>query len=141
MPMKVDRQTVSQLVVHLARSWVERMRYTFREEDACLPTSVNCYLFTHFVFTQLGLVLPRSLGEQSRSGKGIGRREDWRAADLIFTKGRQGQEYADGVGHVGIFGGQSVIHASARMGNVGEESVSIFTAAYEVVRVRRVIGL
>lgn len=54
--------------------------------------------------------------------------------------GRQGQEYED-VGHVGIISGSYVVHASARMGWVVEEPLDIFLVNYQLVRVRRVIGL
>jgi cell wall-associated NlpC family hydrolase len=129
-----------QRVAGLATSWVELMHYVYKEEEVDIPRTVNCYLFTHWIFNECGIILPRDLRGQSWYGQGVSSRASWALADLIFTKGSQGQEVADGVGHVGIIGNGVVIHASCKRRHVVAEPIGPFLTDYELVRVRRMIN-
>ena len=127
-------------VVGLATSWVGLIHYVYREEEVDIPRPVNWYLFTSWIFSQCSMVLPRDLGKQSWCGQGVESRLECALADLVFTKGSQGQEFTDGVGHVGIVGDDVVIHASCKRGSVIAEPIDDFLSSYELVRVRRVVN-
>lgn len=128
-----------QRIVRMATDWVGLIHYVYREEEVDIPKTVNCYLFTHWIFSECGIVLPRDLGGQSGCGEGVASQAEWALADLIFTKCSQGQEFANGVGHVGIIGDDAVIHASYRRGRVIAEPIRDFLTGYELVRVRRIV--
>lgn len=130
-----------QRIVKMATDWVGLIHYVYREEEVDIPKTVNCYLFTHWIFSECGLVLPRDLGEQSWCGEGVASQAKWTLADLIFTKGSQGQEFTDGVGHVGIIGNDAVVHASYQKGRVIAEPIRDFLTGYKLVRVRRIVCL
>jgi cell wall-associated NlpC family hydrolase len=82
----------------------------------------DCSGFTQYVYARHGVVLPRAVREQFRTGQDIDG-DDLEAGDLLFfaTEGR-------GATHVGIaIGGDQFVHAPSSTGVVRVER---FTAGY-----------
>lgn len=76
----------------------------------------DCSGFVSTVFAKLGYALPRTSGEQARTGKAVKSKKDIRKGDIIYFKGRN--KKSKRVGHVGIVvqnDGHSImfIHASS----------------------------
>jgi cell wall-associated NlpC family hydrolase len=71
------------------------------------PRGFDCSGLTYYVYSRLGLELPRSSAEQATVGRKI-RRNHLRAGDLVFFTTGRGRA----VTHVGLYlGGRKFIHA------------------------------
>lgn len=102
--------TVREKVVAVARSKLG-VRYRY---GASGPDRFDCSGFVHYVFSQVGLDLPRRSREQFQLGARV-KVEDLRPGDLVGFKIRSWRR----VTHVGIYLGDGrFIHANRRGGSV-----------------------
>jgi probable lipoprotein NlpC len=95
----------------------------------------DCSGFVRYVFGELGVGLPRSVGEQAATGKSVDR-GGLRKGDVVFFKveGRT-------VSHVGIVvGADSFVHAPSSRGRVREESLSLAYWQSRFAGARRFVG-
>jgi len=96
------------------------------------PGGFDCSGFVYYVFGQHGIVLPRTVSEQYRSGFDAGDRLE--AGDLVFFS-----TVAPGASHVGILiGGDEFVHAPSSAGQVRVERLSASYWATRYVGARRV---
>lgn len=96
------------------------------------PAGFDCSGFVRYVFGQHGLAVPRSVGEQFRSGRAVGTNAVL-PGDLVFfdTTGR-------GASHVGIvIGGDEFVHAPSAKGVVRVDRIGDRYWAPRVVGARR----
>ena len=117
-------------VVTLARSFIGT-RYRNGGAD---PAGFDCSGFTQYVFAQLGVALPRIVGEQATSGDRVNL-HDLREGDLVFfaIDGRT-------ISHVGIaVGADRFVHAPSSSGSVREESLSVGYWQTRYATARRVV--
>ena len=126
-------------VVDCARNRVDVTRYEFYTERVRLTETSNCYTFVWWVMDLCCVSFPQLFLDQVVTGNRIVGRNNWQPADVIFTKGLNGQIYGCGAGHVGILTGETVIHACSRQRFVVEDPLDSFLFAHELVMVRRVI--
>lgn len=97
------------------------------------PTGFDCSGFTHYVFAERGMWLPREVSDQFKVGRSIERHEV-APGDLIFftTTGRR-------VSHVAIaIGGDAFVHAPSSRGVVRVESLDSEYWAPRVIGFRRI---
>ena len=83
------------------------------------PSGFDCSGFVRYVFSELGVVLPRSVQQQLGAGRRVDR-DRLKAGDLVFfaIDGRT-------LSHVGIASGRDTfVHAPSARGQVREESLS-----------------
>ena len=114
-------------VVAVARSFVG----TPYRNGGADPGGFDCSGFTQYVFSQVGVPLPRSAPEQAVFGDRVDRR-DLREGDLVFfaIDGRA-------ISHVGIVvAADRFVHAPNSRGSVREESLGVayWQAAYATAR-------
>jgi cell wall-associated NlpC family hydrolase len=84
------------------------------------PSGFDCSGFVQYVFRQIGVALPRSVGEQAAAGERVERR-NLRPGDVVFfaIDGRT-------ISHVGIaVGADTFVHAPSSRGLVREESLNV----------------
>ena len=83
------------------------------------PSGFDCSGFIWYVFAQHGVRVPRTVGDQFRAGKPVGR-ESLEAGDLVFFA-MSGSD----VSHVGIIiGADQFVHAPSSRGEVRVERLS-----------------
>ncbi len=114
-------------VVAVARSFVG----TPYRNGGADPGGFDCSGFTQYVFSQVGVPLPRSAPEQAAFGERVDRR-DLREGDLVFfaIDGRT-------ISHVGIVvAADRFVHAPSSRGSVREESLGVayWQTAYATAR-------
>jgi cell wall-associated NlpC family hydrolase len=117
-------------VVALARSFIG----TPYRNGGADPGGFDCSGFTQYVFAQLGVTLPRIVGEQGNAGDRVHLR-DLREGDLVFfaIDGRT-------ISHVGIaVGADRFVHAPSSRGVVREESLSVEYWQTRYATARRVV--
>jgi len=86
------------------------------------PSGFDCSGFVQWVFARIGVLLPREVREQYRTGQKIGLREV-RPGDLVFF-----ETVSRGASHVGlVIGADQFVHAPSSTGVVRVER---FTASY-----------
>ncbi len=97
------------------------------------PSGFDCSGFVQYVFAQHGVVLPREVREQVRSGDEV-RLAGIAPGDLIFFAIGRG-----GVSHGGLaIGGDEFVHAPSARGVVRLEKFSAPYWARRIVEIRRV---
>jgi peptidoglycan DL-endopeptidase CwlO len=100
------------------------------------PQGFDCSGFTHYVFGQLGVQLPRTSEEQATAGTGVDSLAEAQPGDLVFFAGSDGS--ASSPGHVGIYiGNGEMIDAPHTGTSVQVQAVS---SAGPVVAIRQVLG-
>lgn len=119
---RVDPQSSAQDAKHqlaaLAKEY-EGARYKYGGEG---PKSFDCSGFTRFVYSEVGVQLPRRSSDQAQYGKKIAINQAQKGDLLVLKKGRKVQ-------HVGIVvetqdGGLWVTHASTSRGVITEDMAS-----------------
>jgi cell wall-associated NlpC family hydrolase len=98
------------------------------------PTGFDCSGFVQYVFREIGVALPRSVGEQAAAGDRVDRR-NLREGDVVFfaIDGRS-------ISHVGIVvSGSTFVHAPSSRGRVREESLSVAYWQSKFVAARRFV--
>ena len=96
------------------------------------PAGFDCSGFTQWVFSRVGLRLPRETREQFRAGTDVPTGTQ-QAGDLIFFT-----TTARGASHVGIaLGDDTFVHAPSSRGVVRVESLSVAYWSKRVVGIRR----
>ena len=97
------------------------------------PSGFDCSGFTQWVFSRIGVQLPRETREQFQVGASV-RENSPQAGDLIFFT-----TTTRGASHVGIaLGGDTFVHAPSSRGVVRVESLEVPYWSKRIVGVRRV---
>jgi len=98
------------------------------------PSGFDCSGFVQYVFAQHGVVVPRKVVDQYRTGKDVAASQ-LEAGDLVFFT-----TVAPGASHVGIaLGGDEFVHAPSSTGEVRVERMSASYWATRFVGARRVL--
>lgn len=85
------------------------------------PRGFDCSGFTHYVYAQHGVSLPRVAAHQYRIGRPVSSARDLRPGDLVFFS-----TIAPGPSHVGLaLGDGRFVHAPSERGKVRVESLSV----------------
>lgn len=88
------------------------------------PRAFDCSGFTRFVYSKMGVKLPRTAREQYRVGASV-KSGAWRTGDLVFFNMRKGY-----VSHVGMYlAGKAFIHAANPRAGVRIDSLT--TGSYK----------
>ncbi|WKZ24691.1 MAG: NlpC/P60 family protein [Patescibacteria group bacterium] len=116
-------------IIELARQCIDRSKYQRGARLCEAPNIVDCSSFIKWLYSQIGIWLPRRSIQQKELGEEISLK-DLIAGDVIFTSGYINY-YQDnpkkGIGHVGIAtGNNTVIHAANKRVGITEVSVSEF---------------
>lgn len=89
----------------------------------------DCSSLTQWLYGQVGIYIPRISIDQRDFGEPVNL-DDIRSGDLVFTTGYINyywdNEELSGVGHVGIFTGESIIHAANKTRGVVEDTLEDF---------------
>jgi len=102
-------------VVLTARS---QLGTPYRNRGVSPQTGFDCSGFTHWVYWQHGVTLPRQSFDQYRTGEAVNKGE-LRSGDLVFFDIDK-----KGASHVGIYsGGGSFLHSSSSGGRVREDGL------------------
>ena len=123
---------VNRDLIAMARECVGTSLYRRSARLRESPSVVNCSQFTRWLFSHIGVWLPRRAIEQRDNGAGVllTSSEFVCAGDLVFSNGRDAYYHdrpGDGVGHVGIATADaSVVCASRKAGGVHEVSLAEF---------------
>lgn len=127
-------------LIDLARSQIGKP-YRFGAHPKEAPHAFDCSSFTHWLYANKGLWLPRYAIDQRDAGQktttGI-------TGDLIFTSGKYYRchwgNIDDAVGHTGIITGEgTVISCSVNNKGVAEELLSAYLKGVEYRGIRRYI--
>jgi cell wall-associated NlpC family hydrolase len=98
------------------------------------PSGFDCSGFVYYVFAQHGMVVPRTVLEQSRAGQPV-RQDQLEPGDLLFFS-----TVSAGPSHVAIaIGGDEFVHAPSSVGQVRVERLSASYWASRFVGARRVM--
>lgn len=127
-------------LIKLARAMVgSRYRRAARLAEA--PETFDCSSFTKWLYGQCGIWLPRRSIQQSQCGEEIGL-NDLRGGELVFVSGVIDyfeENPLEGIGHVGIATGWSVVHAANSKDGVIESTVNEFIGKDKFRIARRII--
>jgi cell wall-associated NlpC family hydrolase len=97
------------------------------------PAGFDCSGFTQYVFGQHGVVLPRGVSDQFKTGQSV-RPDEIAAGDLLFFT-----TVAPGPTHVAIaLGGDEFIHAPSSAGVVRVERLRALYWAQRFIAARRI---
>ena len=97
--LEQSRQQIRQIAVHFIG--------TPYRWGGTTPNAFDCSGFTRYVYSKMGMRLPRTAREQFKVGKAI-KSGNWKTGDLVFFDIKKGY-----VSHVGLYLGESAfIHAS-----------------------------
>ena len=119
------------LAIQLVREALE-LRGTPYRNGGSDPAGFDCSGFTQWVFSRVGLRLPRETREQFQAGTHVPTGTQ-QAGDLIFFT-----TTARGASHVGIaLGDDTFVHAPSSRGVVRVESLSVRYWSKRVVGIRR----
>ena len=92
-------------------------------------SSFDCSSLTQWLYGQKGIYIPRMSIDQRDFGSPV-KIEELKAGDLVFTKGHINYYYENdednSVGHVGIYTGDSIIHAANKKRGVVEDNLNHF---------------
>ena len=105
------------------------------------PEFFDCSSFTKWLYGKIGVWIPRRSIQQYSYGVSASL-ESMVVGDLVFTTGHINYWDIDpncGVGHVGIYTGNSIIHAANKERGVVEDSVERFLSNCEFRGIRRFI--
>jgi cell wall-associated NlpC family hydrolase len=98
------------------------------------PSGFDCSGFVRYVFTQHGVVVPRTVTEQFHAGRQVDGAQI-EPGDLVFFS-----TVAPGATHVGIaIGGDEFVHAPSGAGQVRVERMSAPYWATRFIGARRVL--
>jgi cell wall-associated NlpC family hydrolase len=98
------------------------------------PSGFDCSGFVQYVFAQHGVIVPRKVAEQYRSGRDVPAAQVEPGDLLFFTT------VAPGASHVGIaLGGDAFVHAPSSTGEVRVERLSAPYWSTRFVGARRVL--
>jgi cell wall-associated NlpC family hydrolase len=99
------------------------------------PSGFDCSGFVKYVFSQNGVAVPRTVGDQYRSGHEVDPQQALQPGDLVFFT-----TVSPGASHVGILiGGDEFVHAPSSTGEVRVERLSGPYWSTRFVGARRVI--
>jgi len=122
--IKVDK------VIKLANSY-QGVPYTW---GGTSPSGFDCSGFTHYVFLQNGITIPRTSAAQYNSGTWV-QKSQLKQGDLVFFT-----TYKAGASHVGIYiGNGKFIHASSGAGKIVISDMSNTYYKSHYVGAKRVI--
>jgi cell wall-associated NlpC family hydrolase len=97
------------------------------------PSGFDCSGLVQYAFAQSGITVPRTVGEQFRTGHAV-TADDLQPGDLVFFS-----TVANGASHVGIvIGGDEFVHAPTSNGQVRVERLSASYWASRFIGARRV---
>lgn len=129
--------------VELARQHVGSP-YRLRARVAEAPGVFDCSSFTKWIYSRLGIRIPRLAVQQRQLGEVV-EWPDLAPGDLVFGSGRQGlwiDDESDSVGHVGLASGfGTIIHAANKQRGVVEDLADTFAGRHELRGVRRLLPL
>jgi cell wall-associated NlpC family hydrolase len=98
------------------------------------PAGFDCSGFVKYVFGENGVSVPRTVGDQFRSGRNVDAQQ-LQAGDLVFFS-----TVSPGASHVGIvIGGDEFVHAPSGAGEVRVERLSASYWSRRFVGARRVL--
>jgi cell wall-associated NlpC family hydrolase len=98
------------------------------------PKGFDCSGFVRYVFSQHGVIVPRTVSDQFRAGRQVDQQQ-LAPGDLVFFT-----TVAPGASHVGIaIGGDEFVHAPSSTGEVRVEHMSAPYWATRFVGARRVL--
>ncbi|MFH0856998.1 MAG: NlpC/P60 family protein, partial [bacterium] len=131
-------------IIRMARKCVGKGRYLRRASIKDAPAVFNCASFPKWLYSQIGIWLPKFTVQQREMGESVGI-DAIQAGDLLFFKGNKYNfidNASDGVGHVAIATSEgSIIHCIYRKIGKGvfEHSVSSFVNNENFRGARRII--
>ncbi|HLD62143.1 MAG TPA: C40 family peptidase [Patescibacteria group bacterium] len=103
-------------LIELAKS-LEGRSYKYGAKMADAPRFFDCSLFTQYVFQKVGIKLPRTTIEQAMVGRKVALKKI-KEGDVLFMKGELGRYnkyYPQGIGHAGVYIGESkIMHATRK---------------------------
>lgn len=92
--------------------------YKYGATSEEVPNFFDCSLFIQYVFSNIGITLPRSSILQAGEGALVEDIKNLDVGDLIFfhgTIGHYNEKFPEGIGHVSLYvGNGKVIHASSK---------------------------
>lgn len=100
------------------------------------PSGFDCSGFTQYVFSQLGVSLPRTSEQQARVGTEISGIANAKPGDLLFFAGSDGSVQSPG--HVAIYVGNGQMIDAPYTGTTVQ--IQPVSSAGAVVEIRRIIG-
>ena len=109
----------NQKIVNLAKSFIGKVSYVFGANNV-EGGQADCSSFTQYIFSENGIDIGRTTGDQRASGgQRIKNIEDLKAGDLVFFQGTYDSGYKDNCSHVGIYiGNNEFVHCSSGASNV-----------------------
>ncbi len=119
-------------VIRAGRKLKGWARYSFTAMPHQTPFVVSCQTFVWLLYRAHGGIIPWLLSELLYWGIPVEGFLQAGPGNLVFSRRKRGYVFYDsmraknGVGHVGIFTGTGVLHASLEAGTVVEESVEDF---------------
>jgi len=130
-------------IIALARQCIGTSQYRRGAKSSEAPSVVDCSSFVKWLYAQRGIWLPRRSIQQLNFGRITGLNE-LIVGDLVFVSGRINYYHDDpasGVGHVGIYTGDSrtVIHAAGKKSGVAETPIDEFIAENKFRSARRFV--
>ena len=132
-------------VVAIARGRIGVSKYKHAQDPAAAPGLVDCATFVRWVYSHLGIWLPRFSIQQSELGWPI-ELGNHKIGDLIFSQGYYGKYWVEGsdkIGHVGLVSSSNtVIHAAGTRLGVIESTLEYFCEAKKKFRgIRRICNI
>lgn len=100
----------------------------------------DCSSFTKYVFSKIGITLPRVTRDQVKKGTYVSW-GNWKVGDLLFftTPGRENKKGIQKIGHVGIYAGNDVMLHTYGKGGVMYDRVTSGYWKDKYITARRVI--
>ena len=99
------------------------------------PSGFDCSGFVSYVFSQYGIAVPRTVGDQYHAGHEVDLQQGLQPGDLVFFT-----TVTPGASHVGILiGGDEFVHAPSSTGEVRVERLSGPYWSTRFVGARRVL--
>ncbi|MCB9798659.1 C40 family peptidase [Candidatus Nomurabacteria bacterium] len=125
--------------VEMARGQIGQSQYVKHVSASLAPELVDCSSFVKWIYSQMGVWLPRFSAEQSQQGQALKNGEPFQDGDLGFTLGYHSWTHVDPpVGHVVLLTEKgTAIHASNGGRNVIEEPIAYLRSP--LVSIRRVL--
>lgn len=100
------------------------------------PSGFDCSGFTQYVYSKIGIELPRTTGQQAKVGTPISSIANAKPGDLLFFVGSDGTVQSPG--HVGIYVGNGQMIDAPYTGTTVQ--VQSLSTAGKVVEIRRILG-
>ncbi len=129
-------------IVALARSVIGKTEFVRGLDISEAPWKCDCSSFTQWLYSQMGIWIPRLSVNQCMCGKTISLCNA-RVGDLIFTVGSKYNFYPpyllEGVGHVGIMSDEQSVISCMWGHGVVEFPLSVFLKKREFRKLIRII--